>query len=229
KGHVGAAHGAHLLEAGAIPLRRFNETAMEHAHCAGGQAEEQGRAILGVKIEKSARQTGAARHVVHGQCIQAHLASGGFGGIDNFGAAPLLLFESAFGDINHGGGACLRADAVSISRDVCKRTSRRKCELVAFTSDASLTILRRVNPALSTSDSVPTGSLALAELRRGQSAVVTGLIDTAAIDTGRGSGDSLIARLRDIGFVPGARCGVVARVWLGGDPLAGRNRRPAFS
>jgi len=79
-----------------------------------------------------------------------------------------------------------------------------------------------VNPPLSTSDSVPTGSLALAELRRGQSAVVTGLIDTAAIDTGRGSGDSLIARLRDIGFVPGARCEVVARMWLGGDPIAVR-------
>jgi len=111
---------------------------------------------------------------------------------------------------------------MSISRDVCKRTSRRKCELVAFTSDASLTILRRVNPPLSTSDSVTNGSLALAELRRGQSAVVTGLIDTAAIDTGRGSGDSLIARLRDIGFVPGARCEVVARMWLGGDPIAVR-------
>jgi ferrous iron transport protein A len=79
-----------------------------------------------------------------------------------------------------------------------------------------------VNPPLSSSDSVTTGSLALAQLRRGQSGIVTGLIDTAAIDTGRGAGDSLIARLRDIGFVPGARCEVVARMWLGGDPMAVR-------
>jgi len=64
--------------------------------------------------------------------------------------------------------------------------------------------------------------LALAELRRGDSAVVIGLADTAAIDTGRGAEDSLIARLRDLGFVPGAHCEVVARMWLGGDPMAVR-------
>jgi len=68
-----------------------------------------------------------------------------------------------------------------------------------------------------------TGSpLALAELRRGDSAVVVGLTDTAAIDTGRGAEDSLIARLRDLGFVPGAHCEVVARMWPGGDPMAVR-------
>jgi len=47
-------------------------------------------------------------------------------------------------------------------------------------------------------------------------------MDTAAIDTGRGAGDSLIARLRDLGFVPGARCEVIARMWPGGDPMAVR-------
>jgi ferrous iron transport protein A len=51
---------------------------------------------------------------------------------------------------------------------------------------------------------------------------VTGLSDAMAIDTGRGAGDSLLARLRDLGFVPGARCEVVARMWLGGDPIAVR-------
>jgi len=83
-------------------------------------------------------------------------------------------------------------------------------------------ILRRVNPPLSSSESITSGSLALAELRRGQTAIVSGLMDTAAIDTGRGAGDSLIARLRDLGFVPGARCEVIARMWPGGDPMAVR-------
>jgi len=31
-----------------------------------------------------------------------------------------------------------------------------------------------------------------------------------------------VTRLRDLGFVPGARCEVVARMWLGGDPIAVR-------
>jgi len=78
-----------------------------------------------------------------------------------------------------------------------------------------------VNPANST-DSITSASLVLAELRRGDSAVVIGLADSAAIDAGRGTEDSLIARLRDLGFVPGAHCEVVARMWLGGDPMAVR-------
>jgi Fe2+ transport system protein FeoA len=32
----------------------------------------------------------------------------------------------------------------------------------------------------------------------------------------------LIARLRDLGFTAGARCEVMARMWLGGDPLVVR-------
>ena len=65
-------------------------------------------------------------------------------------------------------------------------------------------------------------SLALAELRRGDVAIVTGLIESSSLDAGRQSGESLVARLRDLGFVPGARCEVVARMWMGGDPLAVR-------
>jgi ferrous iron transport protein A len=79
-----------------------------------------------------------------------------------------------------------------------------------------------VNPAPHSPDSLTGSSLALAELRRGDSAIVVGLTDMAAIDTGRGAEDSLIARLRDLGFVPGAHCEVVARMWLGGDPMAVR-------
>jgi ferrous iron transport protein A len=66
------------------------------------------------------------------------------------------------------------------------------------------------------------GTVSLTDLRRGESAIVTGLGDAMAIDAGRGTGDSLLVRLRDLGFVPGARCEVVARMWPGGDPMAVR-------
>jgi ferrous iron transport protein A len=62
----------------------------------------------------------------------------------------------------------------------------------------------------------------LSELRRGDVAIVLGLVETAAIDAGRSSNESLVARLRDLGFVPGAHCEIVARMWPGGDPMAVR-------
>ena len=62
----------------------------------------------------------------------------------------------------------------------------------------------------------------LAQLRRGDVAIVLGLVDTAAIDAGRSSNESLVARLCDLGFVPGAHCEVIARMWPGGDPMAVR-------
>jgi len=34
--------------------------------------------------------------------------------------------------------------------------------------------------------------------------------------------DLLIGRLRDLGFVAGARCEVLARMWFGGDPVVVR-------
>jgi ferrous iron transport protein A len=63
---------------------------------------------------------------------------------------------------------------------------------------------------------------ALADLRRGETAVVIGLVETAAIDAGRNANESLVARLRDLGFVHGAHCEVLARMWPGGDPMAVR-------
>lgn len=72
-------------------------------------------------------------------------------------------------------------------------------------------------PIFSAPSSVP-----LAKLRPGETAVVTGLGDGTAIDAGREGRDSLLTRLRDLGFVAGARCEVVARMWLGGDPIAVR-------
>ena len=65
-------------------------------------------------------------------------------------------------------------------------------------------------------------AIPLAKLSRGASALVAGLSDEAGVDDGQGAGAILLARLRDIGFVAGARCEVVARMWLGGDPLVVR-------
>ena len=83
-------------------------------------------------------------------------------------------------------------------------------------------ILQAVNSASSPSNFSSNSSVALAQLRRGETGVVTALSDAMAIDTGRSDGDSLLARLRDLGFVPGARCEVIARMWPGGDPMAVR-------
>jgi ferrous iron transport protein A len=62
--------------------------------------------------------------------------------------------------------------------------------------------------------------VSLAELRRGEAGVVCGLADLLVnADDG---GATLRARLRDLGFVAGAHCEVIARMWPVGDPLAVR-------
>jgi ferrous iron transport protein A len=65
-------------------------------------------------------------------------------------------------------------------------------------------------------------SLPLADLRRGDAGVVVGLAEVAGFDDGQGSGAILLTRLRDLGFVAGARCQVIARMWPAGDPLVVR-------
>jgi ferrous iron transport protein A len=64
------------------------------------------------------------------------------------------------------------------------------------------------------------GAIPLAQLRRGESAMVSGLAPVAGLEGDQAG--SLLARLRDLGFVNGARCEVVARMWPAGDPLAVR-------
>jgi ferrous iron transport protein A len=65
-------------------------------------------------------------------------------------------------------------------------------------------------------------SLTLSDLHEGEWATVVGLGEVVgARGSGTNGSDTLLARLRDIGFVPGARCEIVARMWLG-DPLAVR-------
>lgn len=60
----------------------------------------------------------------------------------------------------------------------------------------------------------------LAELADGKEATVTGLTQVSGLTGDQAS--SLVSRLRDLGFVTGARCRVVARMWPGGDPIAVR-------
>ncbi len=62
----------------------------------------------------------------------------------------------------------------------------------------------------------------LAELRRGEAAVVAGLAEVAGFDDGHGSGAIVLARLRDLGFVAGARCEGIAKMWPVGDPMVVR-------
>lgn len=71
----------------------------------------------------------------------------------------------------------------------------------------------------------PQDTIALTELRRGESATVEGLCDAADRSTtgnevARDPG--LLQRLRDLGFINGARCEVIARMWLGSGPIAVR-------
>jgi ferrous iron transport protein A len=107
---------------------------------------------------------------------------------------------------------------MSISRELLKARVIPNANSSHLQQKPPNPILGRVNsPDRSAS---PTHSLA--QLGRGQAAIVQGLAEVAGFDDGKGSGAALLARLRDLGFIAGARCEVVARMWLGGDPLVVR-------
>lgn len=101
---------------------------------------------------------------------------------------------------------------------MCTSVGICKCELLAFTSKPLKSILRAVTPPLSDTYS---SSVPLAELKRGDRALVTGLADVAALPGGAAD-PALLTRLRDLGFIAGAHCEVIARMWFGGDPLVVR-------
>jgi ferrous iron transport protein A len=107
---------------------------------------------------------------------------------------------------------------MSISRALCKTVSIRKCELIAFTSAV-------LKPHTSGRDSYrsahPNHPSARRTSARGRR-VVAGLAEEAGFEDGRGSGAIVLARLRDLGFVAGARCEVVAKMWPVGDPMVVR-------
>jgi ferrous iron transport protein A len=81
-----------------------------------------------------------------------------------------------------------------------------------------------VNSLLASSDSgiSPNACIPLSQLRQGDAAVVSGLADDTARDNDKAGSAALLARLRDLGFIAGARCEVMARMWLGGDPMVVR-------
>lgn len=68
----------------------------------------------------------------------------------------------------------------------------------------------------------PDSYIPLAQLREGDAAVVSDLTHVAGFEEDKGGSAALLARLRDLGFIAGARCEVMARMWLGGDPMVVR-------
>ena len=114
----------------------------------------------------------------------------------------------------------LAPDVVSINRALCKRHTLVNANPSHLHPIPRNPILLFVNSPFeipkTADDTVP-----LAQLRRGDAGVIAGLA-AAGFDDGQGSGAALLARLRDLGFIAGARCEVIARMWLGGDPLVVR-------
>jgi len=95
-----------------------------------------------------------------------------------------------------------------------------KCELIAFTWAAPNPILALVKTPDSAADSARNSAATLAELPDGKEGTVAGLSQVPGLSGAQAS--ALVTRLRDLGFVAGAQCKVVARMWPGGDPIAVR-------
>ncbi len=111
------------------------------------------------------------------------------------------------------------ADGMSISSGVCNWRISANANSSHLHPGLHNPILRLVKAPDSHASLAP---LPLADLRRGESALVAGLADVAGFDDGRGSAAILVTRLRDLGFVAGAHCKVIARMWPAGDPLVVR-------
>jgi ferrous iron transport protein A len=77
-------------------------------------------------------------------------------------------------------------------------------------------------PDVNTSHPPPPPFLTLTALERGEVVRVAGLALDASTSLSPEERDLLLSRLRDLGFVVGARCELLARMWLGGDPLVVR-------
>ena len=108
-------------------------------------------------------------------------------------------------------------DDLSISREVCKYLESPNANPSHLHPELRNPILPLVNSPQASPDSV----ISLAQLRQGDAAVVSGLAEATGIDDKAGAA-ALLSRLRDLGFIAGARCEVMARMWLGGDPMVVR-------
>jgi len=109
-------------------------------------------------------------------------------------------------------------DDLSISREVCKYLESPNANPSHLHPELRNPILPLVNSPQASPDSV----ISLAQLRQGDAAVVSGLADAATLDNDKAGSATLLARLRDLGFIAGARCEVMARMWQGGDPMVVR-------
>src|ERR1041384_3090986 len=109
-------------------------------------------------------------------------------------------------------------DEMSINREVCKCMKSPNANPSHLHPKLRNPILRLVNSTLPNADSY----IPLTQLRRGDAATVSGLADVAGFEDDEAGSVALLARLRDLGFVPGARCEVMARMWMGGDPMGVR-------
>jgi ferrous iron transport protein A len=107
---------------------------------------------------------------------------------------------------------------MSITREVCKVTKSPNANPSHLHPKLRNPILRLVKSPQPSPDS----HIALAQLRQGDRAVVSCLAGVAGLEDGQGSSAALLARLRDLGFIAGARCEVMARMWMGGDPMVVR-------
>ena len=65
-------------------------------------------------------------------------------------------------------------------------------------------------------------TVSLAQLAKGDRAVVAALSDGDVAAIGELTGSTVARRLRELGFVPGEAVQVVATAWPGGDPMAVR-------
>ena len=108
-------------------------------------------------------------------------------------------------------------DDLSISREVCKYLESPNANPSHLHPELHNPILPLVNSPQASPDSV----ISLAQLRQGDAAVVSGLAEATGID-GKAGAAALLSRLRDLGFIAGARCEVMARMWQGGDPMVVR-------
>ena len=72
------------------------------------------------------------------------------------------------------------------------------------------------------SDSSASPPVPLTTLRPGDVALVTSLESTGSLGANLDDVQLLLGRLRDLGFVAGAHCEIMARMWFGGDPVAVR-------
>jgi ferrous iron transport protein A len=64
--------------------------------------------------------------------------------------------------------------------------------------------------------------IALNDLQQGEVVRVASLALDSSASLSTEERDLMLARLRDLGFVAGARCEVLARMWFGGDPVVVR-------